>query len=884
MNMLTFLSNKAYSKRDKYQKLLYQIKLSQAQIKHLPDADIKSQTKKLKKKLGDGYTLDEILPEAFAVGKEAVKRTLGLEMFDVQLLGGIALHQGRIAEMKTGEGKTIVSILPAYLNCLKQSGVNIVTVNDYLARRDADLVAQVYQFLGLKVGLIQQYMSTQERKESYNCDIVYVTNSELGFDYLRDNMTIKPINVTQHNFSYAIIDEVDSILIDEARTPLVISGPSDIQSDKYQKSTELANQLKRSIHYDIDEKNRAIILTEEGIIFCERFLDSSNLYNINESWAYYVTNALKAKELFLKNRHYIVKELEVVIVDEFTGRVMSGRRWGDGLHQAIESKEELPIQQENRTLASITYQNLFLLYQKLSGMTGTAKTEETELDKIYNLQVVSIATNKPCIRKEFFDLVYRTEFGKWQAVAQECLDMHSKGRPILIGTTNIEKSEMLAKMLDTYKVKYNLLNARPENVDREAEIIAQAGRKHAITIATNMAGRGTDIILGGNAKFIARLIVINFIKSIGKGNKTKQKVKVDSYCPSINQAIEQCRKIIDIETGINIEPSKIDAYFSKAIDSSYDLDHIQIRIKDLYFTILNYYSQKFIQEKKEVIQLGGLHVIGTERHESRRIDNQLRGRAGRQGDPGSSRFFLSLDDNLFRIFGGEKIKSFMQNLDIEDNIPIESTILSKSLDGAQKKVELYFYDIRKQLFEYDAVINTQREAVYSERKKILNSYFMRDCIIEYGESTIDEIVMINTTEQISSSKNLMKINRLFNLPYSIDKYKYNELDSNELRLFLYEQLHTAYDLKEAYLEQLKPGLIRQLEKYYLLEQIDQAWQDHIEKMGLLRESINWRSYGQQDPLIEYKNEAFNLFLNMTSYIRQAVIYLIMRSRLVVNFK
>ena len=884
MNMLTFLNNKVYNKRNKYQELLYQIKLAQAQIEHLPNADIKSQTKKLKKKLGDGYTLDEILPEAFAVVKEAVKRTLGLEMFDVQLLGGIALHQGKIAEMKTGEGKTIVSILPAYLNCLKQSGVNIVTVNDYLARRDADLVAKVYQFLDLKVGLIQQHMGIQERKESYNSDIVYVTNSELGFDYLRDNMTIKPINVTQNNFSYAIIDEVDSILIDEARTPLVISGPSDIQSDKYQKSTELANQLKRSVHYDIDEKNRAIILTEAGIVFCERFLNSSNLYNINESWAYYVTNALKAKELFLKNRHYIVKELEVVIVDEFTGRVMSGRRWGDGLHQAIESKEKLPIQQENRTLASITYQNLFLLYQKLSGMTGTAKTEETELDKIYNLQVVSIATNKPCIRKEFFDLVYRTEFGKWQAVTQECLDMHSKGRPILVGTTNIEKSEMLAKMLDTYKVKYNLLNARPENVDREAEIIAQAGRKYAITIATNMAGRGTDIILGGNAKFIARFIVVNFIKSIGKDSRTKQKVKADSYCPSINQAIEQCRKIIDSEPGINIEPSKIDAYFSKAIDSSYDLDHIQIRIKDLYFTILNYYSQEFSQEKKEVIQLGGLHVIGTERHESRRIDNQLRGRAGRQGDPGSSRFFLSLDDNLFKIFGGEKIKSFMQNLDIEDNMPIESTILSKSLDGAQKKVELYFYDIRKQLFEYDAVINTQREAVYSERKKILNSYFMRDCIIEYGESTIDEIVMINTTEQMSSSKNLMKINRLFNLPYSIDKYKYNELDSNELRLFLYEQLHTAYDLKEAYLEQLKPGLIRQLEKYYLLEQIDQAWQDHIEKMGLLRESINWRSYGQQDPLIEYKNEAFNLFLNMTSYIRQAVIYLIMRSRLVVNFK
>lgn len=881
--MLQFIKKTQHNSAAKYRDLLNQINSRHNSIRQLSNKDVQNQTAKLRSKLDDGYTLSEILPEAFAVGKEAVRRVLGLEMFDVQILGGIALHNGQIAEMKTGEGKTIVSILPAYLNCLNKTGVNIITVNDYLAKRDAEWVAQVYQFLGLTTGLIQQNMSISERQSNYSCDITYVTNSELGFDYLRDNMATEPTNVTQNSFSYAIIDEVDSILIDEARTPLIISGPSDTRSDKYQQASDLANKLQAAIHYEIDEKNRNIVLTDSGIVFCEQFLNTSNLYSINDPWAQYITNAVKAKELFLKNRHYIVRNEEVVIVDEFTGRIMNGRRWSDGLHQAIESKEKLKIQKENRTLASITYQNLFLLYNKLSGMTGTAKTEETELDKIYNLEVVSIPTNKPCIRKEFFDLVYKNEFSKWQAVAQECFAMHKQGRPVLVGTTNIEKSEMLACMLDTYEIKYNLLNAKPENVSREAEIIAQAGRKYALTISTNMAGRGTDIVLGGNAKFIAKLLTINLIEA-GKKN-TVQAIDAGPYCKKIAEIIQQYKNQVEDEQLVfdhNIYTSEM--YFSRAINCKNKANIAEMQVKNLYVTILDLYTKAFNLEKQEVIALGGLHVVGTERHESRRIDNQLRGRAGRQGDPGSSKFFLSLDDNIFRIFGGDKIKNLMQNLQIDDHTPIESTILSKSLDSAQKKVESYFYDIRKQLFEYDAVINTQRRAVYSERKKILESYFIRDCIIEYGESTINEIMKLNQVDQENSRDNLVKICRLLNLPSFIDNKKYNTLEQNEFRAFLYEQLHIAYDLKEAYLEQLKPGLIRQLEKYYLLEQIDQAWQDHIEKMALLRESINWRSYGQQDPLVEYKNEAFSLFLGMTSYIRQAVVYLIMRSRLIVNFR
>ena len=873
--MFKFLKNRL-DKTKKYNNLLEKIKNIHFNLKKLSAQELKQQTKKLKSLLDNGYDLEAILPEAFATVKEATKRALGLEMFDVQILGGMALHEGKIAEIKTGEGKTLVSILPAYLNCLNKPGVHIITVNDYLAKRDAEWVKEVYDLLDVRVGLIQQDMPTKDRHKNYNCDVIYLTNSELGFDYLRDNMAINTNNVVQKPFSFAIIDEVDSILIDEARTPLIISGPSKNKSTKYRKATELANLLKNTMHYEIDEKNRNITLTDTGITYCETFLQTTNLYNIKNPWAQYILNALKAKELFLKNRHYILKGEEIVIVDEFTGRIMTGRRWSDGLHQAIESKEYLPIQKENRTLASITYQNLFLLYKKLSGMTGTAKTEETELDKIYNLSVVTIPTNKQCIRKDFFDLVYKTEFSKWQAIAQECFLINKTGRPVLVGTTNIEKSEMLAKMLEAYKLKYNLLNARPENVNKEAEIIAQAGRKYALTISTNMAGRGTDIILGGNAKAMTKIIITNFIK-----NKTDYKNEQQLTSNIINHTIinilNEYKNKIEVESTIN---ENLETYLYNIITNK-NLTNIQdLYLNDLYSKILKELKTTLEKEKKEVIKLGGLHVIGTERHESRRIDNQLKGRAGRQGDPGSSRFFLSLDDQLLRIFGGDKIKQIMQNLDIDDKIPIESTILNKSLDNAQKKVESYFYDIRKQLFEYDAVINTQRQAIYSERKKILETKFIRNCIIEYGQSTIDEILNTSSNNNIIKYQTFERICKLFNIPLSLKIDNKDILNVDTLKSFLYEQLYITYDLKEAYLEQLKPGLTRQLERYYLLEQIDQSWQEHIEKMSVLRETINWRSYGQQDPLVEYKNEAFNLFLDMTSYIRQTIIYLMMRSRLI----
>lgn len=884
--MFNFLINKKYHKIKKYQHLVNEINHLHEEIQYLPNNQLQKQTKKLKAQLQEGYSLDEILPEAFATAKEATKRILKLSMFNVQILGGIILHKGKIAEMKTGEGKTIVSILPAYLNSLQGHGVHIITVNDYLAKRDAEWVGQVHRFLDLSIGLIQQHMSHVLRQSNYNCDITYVTNSELGFDYLRDNMAIDNSEIVQRPFFYGIVDEVDSILIDEARTPLIISAPSELQTNKYKKSTQIASQLKNYIHYEVDEKARNIVLTDIGIVLCENILTTDNLYDIDNPWAHYILNALKAKELFFNNQHYIIRNKEIVIIDEFTGRIMHGRRWSDGLHQAIEAKENLDIQAENQTLASITYQNLFLLYKKLSGMTGTAKTEELELDKIYNLEVITIPTNKPCIRRDLSDLVYKTEYGKWQAIANECYDMKEIGRPTLVGTTNVEKSELLAKMLDAYNIDYNLLNAKPENVNREAAIIAQAGRKYALTISTNMAGRGTDIILGGNASAITKLLITYFIK------EKIYKVRVEyNLLKDIKHTISRNSKNLEklIQNLANFNPIKLDElddYIHNTIYSKKPIAKTEQLIKDTYNNIWKEYNSTFTKEREEVVKLGGLYVIGTERHESRRIDNQLRGRAGRQGDPGSSRFFLSLEDHLLRIFGGDKIANLMQSLNIDDNIPIESSILSRSLNNAQKKVESYFYDIRKQLFDYDEVINNQRQAIYAERKRILESVFVRDCIIEYAESTIDEILMYYYAEsKIKKQEDIInQISNLLNLSQPISINTYAELNPSQLRILLYEQLRITYDLREAYLEQLRPGLIRQLEKYYLLQQIDKGWQKHLDKMSILRDSIGWRSYGQQDPLIEYKNEAFNLFMNMTSYIRQTVIYLIMRSRLIINLK
>lgn len=871
--MFKFLINK---KLEKYYNTVQQILKYEKQIANYSNEKLKMQTKKFKTQIAKGYKLNEIQNEAFATVKEAIRRSTGLSLFNVQLIGGLVLHEGKIAEMKTGEGKTIVALLAAYLNTLDNKNVHIITVNDYLAKRDSLLARKIYKYLNITVGLIENSLIYNERKLQYQCDIVYITNNELGFDYLRDNMAIDRQNIVQPAFHFAIIDEVDSILIDEARTPLIISGPFEADSSKYKQAENISQKLEKKLHYEVDEKARTVSLTEQGISLCEVILKVDNLYNINNSWTQYIINAIKAKELFLNNIHYIVKNNAVIIVDEFTGRIMEGRRWSDGLHQAIEAKEQTTIQQENKTLASITYQNLFLLYQKLSGMTGTAKTEEVELDKIYKLEVVEIPTNKVCKRKDLPDLVYKTEYAKWQAIANECFDMYQIGRPTLIGTTNVEKSELLAKMLDELNVPYNLLNAKPENISRESEIISQAGKKFTITISTNMAGRGTDIVLGGNPDSMSKILLIKYINKPTDLNNSMNQDTITYEQKKILQQID----LNKITNQANIEES-----IEKIINNYTDIQANE-NIYDAYTKLTNEYSQIFKKEKDEILQLGGLYVIGTERHESRRIDNQLRGRAGRQGDMGSSRFFLSLQDNLLRIFGGDKIFNLMQSLNLNDNTPIESAILSKSLNSAQKKVESYFFDIRKQLFEYDEVINNQRQAIYIERKRILESNFTRDCIIEYAESTIDEILYIYDKQDNLNSKRILinQIRKLLNLTEDFNIQSLIDMNSNQIKLFLYEQLRITYDLRESYLEQLRPGLIRQLEKYYLLQQIDKAWQEHLEKMSLLRESIGWRSYGQEDPLIEYKNEGFNLFINMVTYIRQTVVYLTMRSRLVVNIE
>nr|YP_009257482.1 preprotein translocase subunit SecA [Coeloseira compressa]ANH09565.1 preprotein translocase subunit SecA [Coeloseira compressa] len=867
--MFNFLVNK---KINQYNIILQRIKKLDKKLYDSSTEELKQQTDKFKNMLKKGYNLNDIIVEAFATVKEAIRRATSLCLFDSQVIGGIVLHNGKIAEMKTGEGKTIVALLPAYLNALTKKGVHIITVNDYLAERDTVLARKIFQYLNITVGLVTNSMSYDIRRKQYECDITYLTNSELGFDYLRDNMAVDQNQIVQREFNFAVLDEVDSLLIDEARTPLIISGPHTASTDKYKKSTTIANFLNKNIHYEIDEKSKQISLTEEGISSCENLLEVDNLYNINNSWIQYILNALKAKELFLKDINYIIRNKEIIIVDEFTGRIMEGRRWSDGLHQAIEAKENTIIQQENKTLASITYQNLFLIYKKLSGMTGTAKTEEAELNKIYKLEVVEIPTNKPCQRKDLPDLVYKTEHAKWYAIANECCDMYKIGRPTLIGTTNIEKSELLANMLSELSIPYNLLNAKPENVSREAEIITQAGRKHAITISTNMAGRGTDIILGGNADAISKIILVNYIKT-RKGEQT--------YFNFNNLD----NSVIELLQELDIHQMPTNTIVQEYVENS--ISNIQLsanKINYLYKKLFKYYNNCFKQEKEEILKLGGLYVIGTERHESRRIDNQLRGRSGRQGDFGSSRFILSLQDNLLRIFGGDKIFQLMQTLNIDENSPIESSILSKSLNSAQKKVESYFFDIRKQLFEYDEVINNQRQAIYTERRRILESSFTRDCIIEYAESTIDEILLKYQSEENLNNKKILitKIIQLLNLTENFNIEWLTRMKYDEMKIFLYEQLRITYDLRESYLEQVRPGLIRQLEKYYLLQQIDKAWQDHLEKMTLLRESIGWRSYGQQDPLIEYKNEGFNLFINMVTYIRQTVVYLIMRSRLIIN--
>lgn len=905
-------------KLKRFQPDVVEVNLLEDEISRLSDDELRGKTAEFQQRLDGARTdsdrkelLDEILPEAFAVVREAGKRVLGMRHFDVQLLGGIVLHNGQIAEMKTGEGKTLVATLPAYLNALTGRGVHVVTVNDYLARRDAEWMGQVHRFLGLSVGLIQQGMSPEERRRNYACDITYATNSELGFDYLRDNMAATINEVVQRPFNYCVIDEVDSVLIDEARTPLIISGQVDRPTEKYLTADELVRQLVRDEHYEVDEKARNVIMSDEGFIAAEQMLGVTDLFDSEDPWAHYVFNALKAKELYLRDVNYIVRAGEVVIVDEFTGRVMPGRRWSDGLHQAIEAKEGVEIQNETQTLASITYQNFFLLYPKLAGMTGTAKTEEAEFEKIYNLEVTIIPTNRANSRKNYSDVVYKTEVAKWKAVAEECLEMHEMGRPVLVGTTSVEKSELLSGLLAERNIPHNLLNAKPENVERESEIVAQAGRRGAVTIATNMAGRGTDIILGGNADYMARLKVREYLmpkivqpedddefgtlavpglggrqKAQGfGGNRKKQKTwqaTPEIFPTAISAGAEKMLKdavSFAVKTYGERSLPELEAEELLAIASEKaptDNEVVQA-LREAYNQIRREYEAFTESEHEEVIQLGGLHVIGTERHESRRIDNQLRGRAGRQGDPGSTRFFLSLEDNLLRIFGGDRVAGLMQMFRVEEDMPIESGMLTRSLEGAQRKVETYYYDIRKQVFEYDEVMNNQRRAIYAERRRVLEGEDLKERVIEYAERTMYDIVdaYVNPdlpSEEWNLDKMVDKVKEFVSTIQDLTPDQLEDFGPTEIKTFLAEQVRIAYDIKEGQVDSLRPDLMRDAERYFILQQIDTLWREHLQQMDALRETVGLRGYGQKDPLVEYKSEGYELFLDMMTNMRRNVVY------------
>ncbi|KAM7495753.1 hypothetical protein LguiA_020167 [Lonicera macranthoides] len=847
------------------------------------------------------YNQQIILQEAFAVVREASKRVLGLRPFDVQLIGGMVLHRGEIAEMRTGEGKTLVAILPAYLNALSGKGVHVVTVNDYLARRDCEWVGQVPRFLGLTIGLIQQDMTSEQRRENYLCDITYVTNSELGFDYLRDNLATESNScsvdeLVLRGFNYCVIDEVDSILIDEARTPLIISGPAEKPSEMYYKAAKIGAAFERDIHYTVDEKQKTVLLTEQGYADAEEILDVKDLYDPREQWASYLLNAIKAKELFLRDVNYIIRGKEVLIVDEFSGRVMQGRRWSDGLHQAVEAKEGLPIQNETVTLASISYQNFFLQFPKLCGMTGTAATETAEFESIYKLKVTIVPTNKPMIRKDESDVVFKATTGKWRAVVVEISRMNRTGRPVLVGTTSVEQSDALSEQLHEAGIPHEVLNAKPENVEREAEIVAQSGRLGAVTIATNMAGRGTDIILGGNAEFMARLklreMLMPRVVKQAEGVFVSVKKPPPKKIWKVNESLFPCAlseektKLAEEAVQLAVETwgqrslTELEAEerLSYSCEKAPAQDDVIAKLRNAFLEIVQEYKFYTEEEKKKVVSAGGLHVVGTERHESRRIDNQLRGRSGRQGDPGSSRFFLSLEDNIFRIFGGDRIQGLMRAFRVED-LPIESKMLTKALDEAQRKVENYFFDIRKQLFEYDEVLNSQRDRVYTERRRALESESLQALIIEYAELTMDDILEANI--ESDAPKESWDLEKLI---LKLQQYCYllNDLtpdllmskcsDYEDLQNYLRVRGVEAYLQKKDIVEKEAPGLMKEAERFLILSNIDRLWKEHLQALKFVQQAVGLRGYAQRDPLIEYKLEGYNLFIEMMAQIRRNVIY------------
>ena len=782
------------------------------EMARLPDVRLAELTPKFRERLANGETLDDILPEAFAAVREVGKRVLNMRHFDVQLIGGVVLHQGRISEMKTGEGKTLVATLPAYLNSLEGKGVHIVTVNDYLAGRDAEWMGRLYRALGLTVGCIQHPLTDEERKAAYAADITYGTNNELGFDYLRDNMKYDIRDCVQRGYNFAIVDEVDSILIDEARTPLIISGPAEESTDKYYKVDRIIPRLRRDIDYQVDEKARTVNLTEEGVEKTEKFLAVGNLYEPqNMDWVHHVLQALKAHLLFKRDVDYMVKDGEVVIVDEFTGRLMPGRRYSDGLHQALEAKENVKIERENQTLATITFQNYFRMYKKLSGMTGTAETEAEEFYKIYKLEVNVIPTNRTLIRTEYPDIIYRTEREKYNAVVEEIKDLYERGRPVLVGTISIEKSEKLSTLLKRQGIPHVVLNAKYHA--KEAEIVAQAGRIKAVTIATNMAGRGTDILLGGNPEFL-----------------TLQSLR------------------------------------EKGLDA-------QTMPKEEYEKIRKHWVEVCPKEHDEVVGLSGLHILGTERHEARRIDNQLRGRAGRQGDPGSSRFYLSLEDDLMRIFASDRISGIMQSLGMDEGVPIESKLITRQIERAQKQVEARNFEIRKHLLEYDDVMNKQREAIYAIRRELLEGADQREYILELANDIVMDLMDQNTPRDKSPDTWDMEGLRVSvgnQFGYDMVQLGLNLQDISfpELAEKLPQSIRELYENKE---KRFGPEYMRFQERMIMLQILDMQWKDHLWSLDHLKEGIGLRGYGQRDPLIEYKKESFDMFESLRTRIEEETI-------------
>ena len=860
----------------KYQNLVNQINNLEDKFQTLTDNELRAHSFKLKQQYKKSQDLEPLISDSFALTREASLRTLGLRHFDVQLIGGLTLNNQKIAEMKTGEGKTLVATLSASLNALTGKGVHIITINDYLASRDHASMGQIYSLLGLNTGLIQDDMSKFERKKNYKADITYVTNYEVTFDFLRDNMALNQTDVTLRPFNYCIIDEVDSVLIDEAQTPLILSDNFETPVDKYIIAAEITEYLKCNIHYTVDEKNKNVVLLDKGSQQIENILQIQDLYDTRDPWIPYVINAIKADSLFTNNVHYIIQNNRIVIVDEFTGRIMPDRRWGDGLHQAIEAKEKLPIRQKSETQAEITYQNFFLLYPKLSGMTGTGKTAEVEFEKIYKLSVDEIPTARPTLRQDLSDLVYKDQFLKWNAISKTCNDISRTGQPILIGTTTIEKSEMLAELLNEYKLSYQLLNARPENVRRESEIVAQAGKRGAITIATNMAGRGTDIILGGNITFNVQkelYDILTFSRNylVSKRQNLFQsafKTQLKSYSQNFLSVLFS---ILNDAAFLELSDIEILRALRENDKNSIPNESYHCSLKFLIDELKQHYNKNQKQENQIVKNLGGLYIVGTERNDSRRVDNQLRGRCGRQGDPGTSQFFLSLDDSLLRLFGGSKIQNFLQSQMLDDS-PLESNILTRSLDSAQQKVEERAYQQRKNLFEYDEVLNRQRQIIYLERGLLLRKAIMRKNILAFGEQVITNILFKVKLADTSVKQIISLFEHLFG-----KHFIGNTITPRSFQKFLFNEFWLIYHTKINELNVYGDGICNSLERTLSLVNVDVLWRAHLEEMTLLREAVSWRGYGQQNPLYEYKKDALLFFTRQSKSFGHLVIYELLRS-------